>query len=650
MPSDAALRKLQEFYAFTFRYVNLLRELWAARGAAESLTGGSRDLLMSKAGNPRYPRFQDTYTNHGAYALALQLLRENRDELRQRFRDARIRANDSEGLYHKYCTAIAVATKALEMYAQPRPAGSQVMTNNELKAQKTQDQAEAVNDCNEQAAEPGASSETSFPLPYNDRQNETEAEEAPAAALVDSEQAVREAQEELARARAAAAVAEAAAAASRAAGGQEGQAAADERERAANRAVVAAQDKLLYATEAEREAQRAEFDRYAETEAELRRLKYDTPTPGEYGAMLGPLDGTSMPPAGWGMAAMVQYTHKATSWASGFGEEPPTVFPAAVPYPARRTAGDQRPLFDAVIWDSGAFIGKPFPPTAKMWVVDGGNVFNSREAQWDKHGVITQRGRAPYYLNADDNRTPIVPWPDAANQGPVVVIFQHHELWERFLRPVAKGRTVPERNTPAAISDRLQRLVAMLDKYHGNRFPVQFIDIEPKKCQDRGDGSRSIQWSDKGEPGSQPLSPEELEKKYPCHDFVKPAIDRDRVVTHQDPMDRYPDTDERKADAGVPRGSSNWLKSVCQVTELPRDIKRANEEGYRMHHMFCEFDDVVMDGLVWYMRRQGFKADRITRDSTETSPVAMKKVWDAMKKLNDRMILRSFIVLRFPQP
>jgi len=302
------------------------------------------------------------------------------------------------------------------------------------------------------------------------------------------------------------------------------------------------------------------------------------------------------------------YTARANSWVSAFGLQAPN-------NPDGNGGGGlgqpqgERPLFDRVIADAYA----PNQNPSNMWVVDGSNLFFTQrlddntgfnKMEFDAHGVITRlntRGAR----NEMGRRTPQVPEVRAGSAvlGPVVVIFPHQYLWEGFIDPIPTSED--ERNLPneVRISRRLRRLYATLGVLHGNQYPVQFIDIELKKCQDRQDPRRNISLDDWDNPWAQA-------NKYPCHDFE-------------------------------PRHGRSVL-SACQVAKNPGDIKTRREPGYRKQHMYCEYDDAIMDGLVYYMRSRGGLATRISGDRYPTTDEAMESIWSEMETLENSMWVRTY--------
>ena len=141
---------------------------------------------------------------------------------------------------------------------------------------------------------------------------------------------------------------------------------------------------------------------------------------------------------------------------------------------------------------------------------------------------------------------------------------------------------------------------------HGNQYPVQFIDIELKKCQDRQDPTRDIKRNDKNDRQA-------LANKYPCHDF--------------EPKDR----------ADPPR-----FPSACQVAKTPGEIKKFGEPGYRKQHEYCEYDDAIVDGLVGYVRSRKGQATRISGDLDPINQETMGRIWSEMEKLQDRMWVRTY--------
>ncbi len=405
----------------------------------------------------------------------------------------------------------------------------------------------------------------------------------------------------------------------------------------------------------------AAYDRHAETEDALRY--YGAPDGAQPGGIIGPLDGRDVPP-GTPMRMSVRYSHRAGDWVEAFGDAAPRAINANGRFlqrPAQVPGGESQPfvqalnrmnvgltampLFDAVINDSRIEQG------GQLYVVDGANIFHTKGCitEFDKHKRIEQ------WLPGAWNRSNA--------PGPVVVVFKHEYLWEGFLRRNLKkakwdnkhNRWIPpclqpERNSPEQLAATLELLYTTLEVLHRNMFPVQFIDLEPKKCQDQ-DPDPVVAAKRSVSPNDDTLPEPKQEEKYPCHDTVFPEPDR----PGQDPYGRYPNRDpnnevarEQVKNAGLKRPEPGHVwKSVCQVARLPGDVQRGITG--RLHHRLCEYDDVVLDALVYYARHKKYVATRISGDQSISTDLQMIAMWDAMQQLRDRMWLRTFLLEPTPQ-
>ena len=184
--------------------------------------------------------------------------------------------------------------------------------------------------------------------------------------------------------------------------------------------------------------------------------------------------------------------------------------------------------------------------------------------------------------------------------GPVIVVVTHNVLFEQLL---TVGDDVPT-------DEVLKHMEHFLCQLHGDKFKTVIVELHPEKCfdnQDRADGM------------------------YPC-------LYNDKALKWKDDA---PDNPE------FPRHTQKKYESECRVWRKEED---QTDPKWPLAHVYCEFDDAVIDALIIKIRgTDGGVAHRVSNDHpmdrfTTTVPNRLT-VWNEMHHLGDRMCVRLYEIV-----
>ena len=227
-----------------------------------------------------------------------------------------------------------------------------------------------------------------------------------------------------------------------------------------------------------------------------------------------------------------------------------------------------------------------------IYVLDGANIFNRSQARWDASNRC-----GGTFTNEG-----------AGRPGPVIIVMQHHHFVEDILSTKSGVRT----------DENLKQLDFFLCQLHAGYFPVVILEMQPEKCQDTA-------WLPEGQSG---------EFEFPC--------------LYNDRSKEWPkraDGTEDNTQAPVQK-----RRSACRVWEEAEDKEHA---GKKLWHVFCEFDDAIVDQLVeravWMHGVQ--RTFRVSNDGNTTDPQKRTNIWKEMVRLGDRLRVRLYTLeQRIPTP
>ena len=272
------------------------------------------------------------------------------------------------------------------------------------------------------------------------------------------------------------------------------------------------------------------------------------------------------------------------SWTAAFGVE------RALQY-----STEPQPALDQAI-GLAMGIGKPsspfLPGATPIYVLDGANIFNRKDARWDVRNRCAET-----FANQGGGRP-----------GPVIIVMQHHHFVEDILSTKSGVRT----------DENLKQLDFFLCQLHGGYFPVVILEMQPEKCE-------NTMWLPYGQSG---------EFEFPClyNDRGKAWPKRPDGTTLQ----------EYEAGGNV---TVRQKESSCRVWEEEEDKVH---KGKKLWHTFCEFDDAIIDQLVLRAKAvhgvQGtFRVsnDQVTAQATTTEQ-KRRDIWQEMVRLGDRLRVRLY--------